>query len=241
MSDAENGRMSDAGPVATPKTLCVAIDGPAGAGKSTVARRVAAALGFTYVDTGAMYRALAWAVRAGGVAPDDQEAVCALAGRLDVRLEPEGGVLVGGRDVAGEIRTPEISNLTSPLSALPCVRSRMVALQQAMARRGGVVMEGRDIGTVVLPDADVKVFLVASLGERVRRRREELEAGGVALSSEELARDIAARDKRDAARDVAPMVPARDAVTLDSDGLNIDGVVARILVLCAQAGGHDGR
>lgn len=223
------------------KTLCVAIDGPAGAGKSTVARRVASRLGCTYIDTGAMYRALAWAVRAARLAPDDAEAVCALAARLDVRLEPGGRVLVDGEDVAREIRSPEISRLTSPLSALPCVRTRMVALQQAMARRGGVVMEGRDIGTVVLPDAEVKVFLVASLDERVRRRREELARAGVALPLEELTRDIAERDARDASRDVAPMVPAHDAVTLDSDGLDADAVVDRILALCAEVGGRDGR
>ena len=227
-------------PETVPKTLRVAIDGPAGAGKSTVARQVAARLGYTYVDTGAMYRALAWAVLDAHVAPGDSPAVCALAARLDVRLEPGGGVLVNGQDVAGEIRTPEISNLTSPLSALPCVRTRMVALQQAMARRGGVVMEGRDIGTVVLPDAEVKVFLVASLAERVRRRGEELAAVGRAPAAEELARDIAARDARDAARDVAPMVPAPDAVTLDSDGLDADAVVNRILALCAKAGGRNG-
>lgn len=227
-------------PVPEPKTLRVAIDGPAGAGKSTVARRVAARLGYTYVDTGAMYRALAWAVLDTRAAPDDAEAVCALAARLDVRLEPGGGVLVDGHDIAGEIRTPEISNLTSPLSALPCVRTRMVALQQAMARRGGVVMEGRDIGTVVLPDAEVKVFLVASLAERVRRRREELAETGSAPTAEELARDIAARDERDAARDVAPMVAARDAVTLDSDGLDADAVVDEILALCAKAGAKNG-
>lgn len=223
------------------KALRVAIDGPAGAGKSTVARAVAARLGCTYIDTGAMYRALAWAVLDARIAPGDARSVCALAAALDVRLEPGGGVLVGGRDVSGEIRTPEISNLTSPLSALPCVRTRMVALQRAMARRGGVVMEGRDIGTVVLPDAEVKVFLVASLAERVRRRGEELARAGAAPIPEVLARDIAARDARDAARDVAPMVPARDAVTLDSDGLNIDAVVGRILALCAKAGGQDGR
>ncbi len=237
-----NGGMIAAKPCgAETKTLRVAIDGPAGAGKSTVARRVALRLGLTYVDTGAMYRALAWAVLDRGIPPDDKEAVCALAARLDVRLEPGGCVLVDGRDVAGEIRTPEISNLTSPLSALPCVRTRMVALQRAMARRGGVVMEGRDIGTVVLPDAEVKVFLVASLGERVRRRREELALSGAAPPPEELARDIAARDARDAVRDVAPMVPAPDAVTLDSDGLNEDAVVARILALYAEAEGRDGR
>lgn len=221
--------------------LRVAIDGPAGAGKSTVARAVAARLGCTYIDTGAMYRALAWAVLDARIAPDDGAAVCALAARLDVRLEPGGGVYVGDRDVTGEIRTPEISNLTSPLSALACVRTRMVALQRAMARRGGVVMEGRDIGTVVLPDAEVKVFLVASLAERVRRRREELARAGAAPSAGDLARDIAARDARDAARDVAPMVPARDAVILDSDGLDVDAVVDEILALCAEAGGNDGR
>ncbi len=227
-------------PETVPRTLRVAIDGPAGAGKSTVARRVAARLGYTYVDTGAMYRALAWAVLDAHVPPGDADAVCALAARLDVHLEPGGRVLVDGRDVAGEIRTPEISNLTSPLSALPCVRTRMVALQQAMARRGGVVMEGRDIGTVVLPDAEVKVFLVASLAERVRRRGEELALSGSAPPPKELARDIAARDARDAARDVAPMVAARDAVTLDSDGLDIDAVVDKILALCAGAEAKNG-
>lgn len=215
--------------------LSIAIDGPAGAGKSTVARRVAEALGYTYVDTGAMYRALAWAVLAAGIAPDDAAAVCALSAHLQVRLDAGGAVWVDGREISGEIRTPEISNLTSPLSAFPCVRSRLVDLQQAMARCGGVVMEGRDIGTVVLPDAEVKVFLVATLDERVRRRRMELAAQGITLSPEELRRDIAARDARDAARDVAPMVPASDAVVLDSDGLHPEEVAAEILALHRQA------
>ncbi len=168
------------------KTLCIAIDGPAGAGKSTVARRVADALDYTYIDTGAMYRALAWAVLQSGIPATDNEAVSALAERLDVRLEP-GRVWVGGQDITLQIRTPEISNLTSPLSALPRVRARMVALQQAMARRGGVVMEGRDIGTVVLPEAEVKVFLTASQDERVRRRQEELAARGMTLPAERIA------------------------------------------------------
>lgn len=222
------------------KALRVAIDGPAGAGKSTVARRVADALGYTYVDTGAMYRALAWAVLETGTDAQDDGAVGALAERLDVRLEP-GRVFVEGREITGEIRTPEISRLTSPLSALPRVRTRMVALQQAMAWHGGVVMEGRDIGTVVLPDAEVKVFLTASPAERVRRRQEELAARGIQVQTEQLAREIAERDVRDASRDVAPMRPALDAVVLDSDTLNVEEVMARILALHREAEERHGR
>lgn len=164
----------------------------------------------------------------------DGEAVGALAERLDVRLEP-GRVFVAGREITPEIRTPEISSLTSSLSALPRVRTRMVALQQAMARRGGVVMEGRDIGTVVLPGAEVKVFLTASPEERVRRRQEELAERGITVPAEQLAREIAERDARDASRDVAPMRPASNAVVLDSDSLSVDEVVARILALHREA------
>lgn len=209
----------------------VAIDGPAGAGKSTVARQVASALGYTYVDTGAMYRAVAWAAVQYKVAPTDLSAVCELAQRLEVRLE-QGRVLADGQDITDRIRTPEISNLTSPLSALPCVRTRLAALQREMGLRGGVVMEGRDIGTVVLPNAEVKVFLTASLSERVRRRRDELGESGIELSTTQLELDIAARDARDASRDVAPMVPASDAILLQSDGLDIEQVVSRILEYC---------
>ena len=221
------------------KRLCIAIDGPAGAGKSTVARQVASALGVTYIDTGAMYRAVAWSVIEAGIVPSDSGAVCALAERLVIRLTRDR-VFAGGVDITDRIRTPEISNLTSPLSALGCVRTRLVALQQEMATRGGVVMEGRDIGTVVLPDADVKVFLTASQAERVRRRREELEAQGIVLSTAQLAADIAARDDRDASRDVAPMVPASDAVLLESDGLDVGEVVSRILDLCREAEARHG-
>ena len=216
---------------ANKRMISVAIDGPAGAGKSTVARLVAAALGCTYVDTGAMYRAVAWAVLNAGIAPDNAEAVCALAERIDIRLDQER-VFVGETDITGEIRTPEISNLTSPISALPRVRTRLAALQREMGRQGGVVMEGRDIGTVVLPDAEIKVFLTASQLERVRRRREELGEAGIALSAAQLEADISARDARDASRDIAPMVPAGDAILLESDGLDINQVVSRILEYC---------
>ncbi len=214
--------------------ISVAIDGPAGAGKSTVARQVASALGYTYVDTGAMYRAVAWAVVNAGIAPDDVETVCGLAGRLEVGLEPDC-VFADGQDITDKIRTPEISALTSRLSALPCVRERLAALQREMGRRGGVVMEGRDIGTVVLPEAEVKVFLTASLAERVRRRREELGESGIMLSLGQLEKDIAERDARDASRDAAPMVPAADAVPLVSDGLSVEEVVSRISALCRDA------
>jgi len=212
----------------------VAIDGPAGAGKSTVARQVASALGYTYVDTGAMYRAVAWAVVNAKIAPEDSAAVCGLSAQLEIGLD-RGCVCAGGQDITDQIRTPEISDLTSRLSALPCVRQRLAALQREMGRRGGVVMEGRDIGTVVLPEAEVKVFLTASLAERVRRRREELGEAGIALSAEQLEKDIAERDARDASRDTAPMMPAADAVPLVSDGLSVEEVVSHILALCRQA------
>jgi len=208
--------------------LQVAIDGPAGAGKSTVARQVARALGLTYVDTGAMYRALAWSVLEQRISPDDADAVCRLAQSLDVSLEdaPQGvRVLADGQDITPFIRTPEISRLTSPLSALPCVRD------QAMATRQGVVMEGRDIGTVVLPHAPVKVFLTASSHARAARRHAELAARGVDYSLEELEREIRERDTRDSARDTSPLSAAPDAVLIDSDSLTAEQVVARILAL----------
>lgn len=227
--------MNDAPPA---RPLTIAIDGPAGAGKSTVARRVAGALGYAYIDTGAMYRAVAWATLKQGVAPDDAEAVTRLTETLDIRLHPgaaETQVLVGGENITDQIRTPDISNLTSPLSAIPGVRRRLVALQQAMGAAGGVVMEGRDIGTIVLPRADVKVFLTASLEKRAERRQAELASRGVTIALDALRADIAARDARDGARDIAPMIPAPDAAILDSDRLSVDDVVATILRLCQEA------
>lgn len=216
-------------------TLRVAIDGPAGAGKSTVARRVADALGLTYVDTGAMYRALTWAVLEAGIAPEDTEGVCALAAWVGIRLDPGGRVWADGREVSALIRTPQISRLTSALSALPCVRVRLTMLQQDMARRGGVVMEGRDIGTVVMPDAEVKIFLTASLGARAERRRLELAGRGVETTRGVLEQEIGERDARDGSRDVAPLTMAVNAVAVDTDGLGPEEVVERILALCRGA------
>jgi cytidylate kinase len=215
--------------------LSIAIDGPAGAGKSTVARRVAEALGYTFVDTGAMYRAVAWAVRDREIDAQNAQDVTRLAERLEIQLTPDGRVLADGHDITTEIRSPAISNLTSPLSAIPGVRDRMSTLQKEMGARGGVVMEGRDIGTVVLPHAEVKVFLTASSSSRARRRHEELLGRGIVNSLADLERDIRERDARDASRDTAPMFAAPDAMTINTDTLSAEEVVARILELYREA------
>ena len=228
-------------PYAPARLLTVAIDGPAGAGKSTVARAVAARLGYTYLDTGAMYRALAWTAIQKEIGPDDPAAVIALAETTDIHLEPGDSdrnatrVFVNGHEITDEIRTPQISALTSPLSAIPEVRTRMVAIQKRIAETGGIVMEGRDIGTVVMPDADVKVFLTASSRRRAERRSAELAERGVPVEFNQLLREIEERDARDSARAVAPMVPAPDALILDSDPLSAEDVVEEIIRRHAEA------
>jgi cytidylate kinase len=217
---------------------CIAIDGPVAAGKSTIARRVAQGLGFIYVDTGAMYRALAWAVRAGDVSRDRPEAVVDLLERTDIELRPQpdgtNDVFVDGRDITGEIRSPDIGEMASKLSTLPAVRRRLVALQQEMAAGGGVVMEGRDIQTVVLPQAEVKIFLTASAEERAQRRWEELRARGFEAKLEDVLAEIEARDRRDTTREDSPLKPAPDAVHLNTDGLTIEQVVARVLDIARE-------
>ena len=219
---------------------CIAIDGPVGAGKSTIARLVAQGLGYTYIDSGAMYRALAWAARQSGVDSDDSQAVIHVLQRTDIDLRPqaEGAnrVFVDGRDISGEIRSPEISQLASKLSAIPRVRRRMVALQQEMASDGCVVMEGRDIQTVVLPDAEVKIFLTASAEERARRRWEELQGRGLDADLQQVLADIEARDARDSTRVDSPLKPAPDAVHVNTDGLAIEQVVANVLAIVKERG-----
>jgi len=212
---------------------CIAIDGPVGAGKSTIARLVAQGLGYTYIDSGAMYRALAWAARRDGIAADDQTRVSELVEEVRIRIRPRADglnqVIVNGDDITSEIRSPDISQLASRLSAMPPVRRRMVALQQEMARDGCVVMEGRDIQTVVLPEAEVKIFLTASAEERARRRWEELRGRGREADLQHVLADIEARDARDTTRADSPLKPAPDAVHVDTDGLTIEQVVARVL------------
>ena len=219
---------------------CIAIDGPVGAGKSTIARLVAQGLGYTYIDSGAMYRALAWAARRDGIGADDQTRVSELVEEVRIRIRPRADglnqVIVNGDDITSEIRSPDIGQLASRLSAMPPVRRRMVALQQDMAREGGVVMEGRDIQTVVLPEAEVKVFLTASAAERARRRWEELRGRGLEADLKQVLADIEARDARDTTRADSPLKPAPDAVHVDTDGLTIEQVAAKVLAIVKERG-----
>lgn len=212
--------------------MIIAIDGPSGAGKSTLAKRLAQELHFVYLDTGAMYRALAWKVLHEGVDLADDAKLGVLVRTTEIDLaEQEGGLVVwlDGRDVAGKIRTPEVSQMASKVSALKPVRDRMLELQRAMGRRGNVVAEGRDIGTVVFPQAEIKIFLDASAEERARRRYQEIKAAGGAADLAETLREIEERDKRDRERDIAPLRKAEDAWMIDSSNIDADGVAARVL------------
>ena len=218
----------------------VAIDGPAGAGKSSAARRLAGELGYVLIDTGALYRAVALVSKERGVGWDDADALGALARGLDLAFEAvgEGGgaLLVDGEDRSRAIRAPDISQGASQVSAHPTVREALLGVQRAMGARGAVVLEGRDIGTVVFPNADVKVFLTASVSARAKRRYEELLASGATASLEDVEREMIIRDARDSEREVAPLRPAEDAVQLDSTDLDLDGVVRRLVQIVAEAG-----
>jgi CMP/dCMP kinase len=224
---------ADARP-ASPCDVVVAIDGPAGSGKSTVARAVAERTGLGYLDSGSTYRALTLALLRLGTPVDDPEAVETAARdvQLALELDPQPGaasrVLLDGRPVQSELRTPEVNRAVSAVSAVPAVRRRMVALQRAVMERGGVVAEGRDIGTVVWPSAEVKVFLTASPAERARRRGS---AGGPAESAEQVAR----RDHLDSSRAMSPTQASAEALVLDSTGRSIDDVVAEIARLVEAA------
>lgn len=222
------------------KRITIAIDGPSGAGKSTVARRLAQDLSYTYIDTGAMYRAVALASIERAIPLEDEEAIVALARNLRIGFAPgpDGGqrVLLDDRDVTDEIRTKEATRLSSPVSAIPGVRRVLVAQQQALGAGGGVVMEGRDIGTVVFPQADLKVFLTASEEERAMRRWRERQSKGDQITVEEILQQQRERDARDSSRADSPLAAASEAVTINSDGIPFEGVVERILQLARERG-----
>ncbi len=226
MSEARDGRSGQ---------RVVAIDGPSGVGKSTVSRSVAAELGYTYLDTGAMYRAVAYGCRKAGVDVEKEPAVAALLEKMDIRLLPPapGGddvrVVLNGEDISAAIRTPEMGMLASKVSALPPVRAKLTAMQQEMGKAGRLVAEGRDTGTVVFPDALWKFYLDASPEERARRRLEQLRQKGVEVDEAELLAQIIKRDRDDRQRTIAPLVRAEDAVLVDSSELTAGEVAARLL------------
>ncbi len=217
------------------KRIVVAIDGPAGAGKSTIAQRLAARLGFIYIDTGAMYRAVAlWAMRAG-IEFSEMHRLEQLAAAAQIAFRPaSGGVFLNGEDITDVIRAPEMSEAASKISTVPGVRRELVVKQRAMATATSVVMEGRDIGTVVFPDAEVKVFLDADSKIRAERRVRDLEAKGRPVDVATVAKEIEERDQRDRGRSEAPLMQAPDAVYIDTSGLTLEQVEEEILKVVRQ-------
>jgi cytidylate kinase len=211
------------------RPLIIAIDGPSGAGKGTVARALAARLGFRHVDTGAMYRAVAWKALRDGVSPDDEAPVTALAERSVIEASA-GVVRIDGHDVGRAIRTPEIDLAAAATARLPAVRAVLVARQRALGGEGGIVMEGRDVGTVVFPDAHVKIYLDASPEERARRRANDpAHTGGPDRSLSRVASDLEARDTSDRTRQVSPLKVAPDAVVIDTTNLTVEQVVEHVM------------
>ncbi len=209
--------------------IVIAVDGPSGAGKSTISRALSKRLGYLEIDTGAMYRAMAWLARETALDFNDHQAVAQFSSNAEVELQLQNGatrVLANGKDITHEIRTPQISMLTSKISALAPVREAMMTLQRRMGAKGGVVLDGRDIGTVVFPDAELKFFLSASAEERGRRRYLELQSKGVAAGLEETIQEVIQRDRQDSERALAPLRQADDAIAIDSTGLTIDQVIA---------------
>ncbi|MBQ0134586.1 MAG: (d)CMP kinase [Clostridiales bacterium] len=216
------------------KNYSVAIDGPSGAGKSTLARRCAERFGFLYVDTGAIYRTVGLAALRAGIAPDEPEQVLPLLTglELDLRHSEDGQhMFLGNEDVNGLIRTPEVSAFASKVSAIAAVRAFLMDMQRSLAERNSVIMDGRDIGTVVLPQADIKVFLTASPEARAQRRLKELQAKGAVISLEEVLRDMKERDERDSQRAAAPLKAAEDAVLLDTTELSLEQSIEALSAL----------
>jgi cytidylate kinase len=212
------------------RRLVIAIDGPSGAGKGTISRAISEALGYRHVDTGAMYRAVGWKAAHEGISLDDEAAVSELARRANLLVE--GGVVsIDGHDVTRAIRTPEIDKAATAVARLPKVREALVARQRVLGADGGVVMEGRDIGTVVFPDADVKIYLDASADERARRRASDTAHSGSQGGQAAVAAAIQARDKADTTRAISPLSVAADAIHIDTTDMPIEQVVDQVMVL----------
>ena len=216
----------------------IAIDGPAGAGKSTIAKKLAKELGYVYVDTGAMYRAIAYYFLQNQVDVNDEEAIASACPNVNVTIAYQNGeqqVLLNGENVNGVIRKEEVGKTASTTSVYPVVRAKLMDLQRELATKENVIMDGRDIGTVVLPNADVKIFLTASSKVRAKRRYDELTEKGVECDFDEIEKDIIDRDYRDMHRETAPLKQAEDAILLDSSELDIDGVVNRMKEIIKEA------
>lgn len=219
------------------KKFAVAVDGPAGSGKSTVAKEIAKALGILYIDTGAMYRTVGMACLKKGIDPADEGAVVASLDDLDMKIFPEAGgqrILLDGEDITSRIRTEEIGKAASSVAAYQKVREKLVEIQQGLAKEQSVIMDGRDIGTKVLPDAEVKIYLDASVEERAKRRVGELEAQGKTADLEIIREEIAHRDYQDMHRENSPLCRAEDAVNMDTTGLDIPAVTEKLLALIAE-------
>ena len=219
-------------------SMNIAIDGPAGAGKSTIAKRLAKKLGFIYVDTGAMYRAMAYYFVQHNIDAKDENAIAAACPDVDVTITYENGeqqVLLNGENVNGVIRNEEVGNMASSTSVYPVVRKKLVELQRQLAKSADVIMDGRDIGTCVLPDAQVKIYLTASSATRAKRRYDELTEKGVSCDLAEIEKDIIDRDYRDMHRETSPLRQAEDAVLVDSSEMNIDEVVDAIYQVYSEA------
>lgn len=219
------------------KKFAVAVDGPAGSGKSTVAKEIAKALGILYIDTGAMYRTVGMACLKKGIDPANESAVVASLDDLDMKIFPEAGgqrILLDGEDITSRIRTEEIGKAASSVAAYQKVREKLVEIQQGLAKEQSVIMDGRDIGTKVLPDAEVKIYLDASVEERAKRRVGELEAQGKTADLETIREEIAQRDYQDMHRENSPLCRADDAVNVDTTGLDIPAVTEKLLALIAE-------